>query len=302
MLKKLLIFLIFIFSFLIFVPYAKASTLYLSPGSTNMPAGSVVSVSVGINTGGESVNGVSAYLSYPSDKLEVAWVSAGSAFSIEAEATYGGGSIRISRGSISGVVGNVTVATIGFTGKAQGTATVAFVGGSAAPRTSDSSDSLNLGGSSGGVYTVIAPLPITPTPTGGEVPKLLISNVKASAISTNSATITWETNEQSDSTLEFGLFAQDYFISISDKNLTFDHSIKVEGKALTPGTTFHFIVKSKDEAGNEAVSKDYTFKLKGFSDTSTNLTSTVLYAILIIIAIAVIGGVLVFLKKKLKLH
>lgn len=262
--KKLIIFLIFIFSFLIFVRYAKASTLYLSPGSTNIPAGSVVSVSVGINTAGESVNGVSAYLSYPTDKLEVAWISYGSRFDLAAEGTYGGGSIRISRGSISGVVGNVNVATVGFKGKSLGTATVAFVGGSAAPRSSDSSDSLNLGGSSGGIYTVVAPLPITPTPTGGEVSKLLISNVKVNAISTNSATITWETNEKSDSTLEFGLFAKDYFISVSDKNLTLDHSIKVEGKALTPGTAFHFIVKSKDEAGNEAVSSNQTFQLKGY--------------------------------------
>src|SRR3989304_6359093 len=152
--KKFSLFLFFIFYFLFFTSSALASTFYLSPGSRNIPQGSTVSVNVGINTAGESVNGVSTYLSYPADKLDVAWISYGSRFDIAAEGTYGGGSIRISRGSVAGEVGNVNIATIGFRGKALGTtATVAFVGGSAAPRTSNSSDSLNLGGSSGGVYT-----------------------------------------------------------------------------------------------------------------------------------------------------
>lgn len=262
--KKLLLFLFFIFYFLIFTPSAFASTLYLSPGSANIPQGTTVSVNVGINTAEESVNGASAYLSYPDDKLEVAWISYGSRFDIAAEGTYGGGSIRISRGSVSGVVGNVNLATIGFKGKGLGQATVVFVGGSAAPRSSDSSDSLNLAASSGGVYTVVAPQPVTPTPTGQQAAKFLISNVKVSAISTNSATITWETNRESDSTLEYGLTPNKYFLTFYDKTPTVTHTAKLEGVALAAGTLFHFRVKSKDAKDNEAVSSDYTFQLRGF--------------------------------------
>jgi len=264
MFKKLLIFLITLVAFLTFASLSFASTLYLSPGSANIPQGTIRSVSIGINTAGESVNGVSAYLSYPADKLEVAYLSYGSRFDLAAEGTYGGGSIRISRGSIAGVVGNVNIATIGFKGKSLGTATVAFVGGSAAPRTSDSSDSLNLGGSTGGTYTVVVPPPVTPTPTGGQSAKLLISNVKVSDISTSAATISWETNEKSDSTVEYGLTQDKYFLSLSDETLSATHTAKLEGEVLTPGVTYHFRVKSKDEKDKEAVSSNYTFQLKGY--------------------------------------
>ena len=164
MIKKVIILFIFTVSFLTFVSSTFASTLYLSPGSANIPQDTTLSVNVGINTENESVNGVSIYLSYPLDLLEVEWISYGSKFDIAAEGTYGEGSIRISRGSVSGVVGNVPIATIGFRGKSQGTATVAFVTGSAAASSSDSSDSLNLPGSNAGVYTVVAPKLTTATP------------------------------------------------------------------------------------------------------------------------------------------
>ena len=149
MLRKIILIIpIFIISSIVLSGSAFASTLHLSPSSSTVGVGSTMSVQVRLNTAGESVNGISAYLSYPADKLDVAWISYGSAFSIAAEGAYGGGGIRISRGNISGVSGNLLIATIGFRGKAQGSGTVSFIGGSAAPRASDSSDSLNLGGSS----------------------------------------------------------------------------------------------------------------------------------------------------------
>ena len=274
MFKKLLIFLITLVAFLTFASLSFASTLYLSPGSANIPQGTIRSVSIGINTAGESVNGVSAYLSYPADKLEVAWISYGSRFDLAAEGTYGGGSIRISRGSISGVVGNVNLATIGFKGKSLGTATVAFIGGSAAPRSSDSSDSLNLGGSTGGTFTIGEPLKVTPTAT--DTAKPIISNIKTTNISTNSATVVWETDEMSDSTLEYGLTPNKYFLTIFDKTLAATHSAKLEGEPLTPGAIFHFRVKSKDKFNNEGISKDSNFQLIGHNisikalDTKSN--------------------------------
>jgi hypothetical protein len=273
MFKQKLAFLILIFSFLIFVPHASASTLYLSPGSANIPQGSVVSVSIGLNTGGDSVNGVSAYLAYPADKLEVAWISYGGAFSIAAEGTYGGGGIKISRGSISGVTGSVNVATVGFRGKALGSATVAFIGGSGAPRASDSSDSLNLGGSSGGTFTVVAPLSggqagktATPSPAKDQkVPG--ISNINVSLISTTAATISWVTDEEASSVVEYGLQSNKYFLAAGDQALTTSHVVKIEGPVLSPGTIFHYRIRSKDTAGNEGVSADKTFKLKGYNVT-----------------------------------
>lgn len=281
MLKNLLTFLIFIFSFLvlsfgeglIFVPSSFASTLYLSPQSANIPAGGTISVQVRLNTQGESINGVSAYLSYPSDKLDVASIGYGGSFSIAAEGAYGGGGIRISRGSISGVVGDVNIATVSFRGKSQGVATVSFIGGSAAPKTSDSSDSLNLGGSGGGSYTVgpgQKSVTSTTPPKGpvstlkADTEKPIITNITVSSISTNSATITWQTNEKADSTVEYGL-GDKYFLDRTDNNLVTDHAITLEGQVLTPGTMLHFRVKSKDETNNEGISGDRSFNLKGYS-------------------------------------
>jgi hypothetical protein len=272
MLKKFLGIFTFIFSLLFFAPSVSASTLYLSPGSANIPQGSTVSVSVGLNTKGESVNGVSAYLTYPADKLTVAWISYGGSFAIAAEGTYGGGSIRISRGSVSGVVGSVNVATIGFKGKTQGPATVYFAGGSGAARTSDSSDSLNLGGSTGGTFTVTAPLPAgqtaTSTASAAKDQKTpIITNVIVNSVSTASATISWTTDEKADSQVEYGLQADKYFLSLIDPVLTTDHTIKVQGPALTSGALFHFRVKSRNAAGAEGVSTDKTFQLKGYNIT-----------------------------------
>jgi hypothetical protein len=274
MLKQKLAFLVLFFSFLIFVPHASASTLYLSPGSANIPQGSTVSVSVGLNTKGESINGVTAYLNYPSDKLEVAWVSYGGSFAIAAEGTYGGGAVRISRGNISGVVGNVNIATIGFRGKTQGPATVYFAAGSGAARASDSTDSLNLGGSTGGTFTVVAAVPGGQTGTAAISPATMkdqkaptITNINVSLISTSGATISWTTDEKADSQVEYGLQSGKYFLSLIDPNLTTNHTVKVQGTAFIPGMLYHFRVKSRDDAGNEGASNDATLQLKGYSVT-----------------------------------
>jgi hypothetical protein len=273
MFRQKLAFLILFFSFLFFAPSAFASTLYLSPGSANIPQGSVVSVSIGLKTGGDSVNGVSAYLSYPADKLEVVWISYGGSFTIAAEGAYGGGGIKISRGSISGVTGSVNVATVGFRGKALGAATVAFIGGSGAPRTSDSSDSLNLGGSSGGTFTVIAGVPgeQSGSATTQELVKdqkaPSISGINVGLISTTAATIFWTTDEKADSTVEYGLNSNKYFLSTGNQALVTSHALKIEGPAMTPGTLFHYRIRSKDAAGNEGISPDKTFKLKGHNVT-----------------------------------
>jgi len=133
---------------------AFASTLYLSQNSGLLTSGNTFSVDVVLDTNSESINGISAYLSYPTDKLEVTGISYGTAFPVEAAEIDTNGIIEISRGSYTGEVGNVSVATISFIAKEQGQAAISFVNGSAAPRTSDSSDSLDLSQSTGGVFTI----------------------------------------------------------------------------------------------------------------------------------------------------
>lgn len=246
-----------------------ASTLSLSPGSGNIYIGSTKTVSVVLNTGGEAVNAVSAYLSYPADKMDVAWVSPGGAFSIQAENSYGGGVVKISRGNFSGVSGRITVATIGFRGKAAGSATVSFIGGSAVPRASDSSDSLNLGGSAGGVYVVGGSAPAgesKPIKEAGiaENVVLALSDLKITSVSTNSAVISWKTNLEADSLIDFGLDADKYFLNTSSNQLTKDHVIKLENPFFAPGLLLHFKVTSRIESGSVS-SKDTILQLPGYS-------------------------------------
>lgn len=253
---------ILLFSLIILWPKnAWASTLYLSPGGSSINLGGTLAVQVRLAAGGDSVNGVSAFLSYPSDKLDVVYVNYGGSFSIAAEGSYGGGSIRISRGNISAVSsGDVNVATVGFRGKSLGLATVTFVGGSAAPRATDSSDSLNLGASRGGSYSIV---PAAPQPSADTTPAK-ITNLTATEVATNSATITWNTDKKTDSNLEYGLEKDKYLLTVSKPDLVNDHSIQLEKIALSPGTKLHFHVKSKGANGVEAISGDSTIQLKGY--------------------------------------
>lgn len=256
-----------LFVFLFSAKGAFASTLHLSPGSGTVGVGGTLAVRVTLNTQGEGVNGVSAYLSYPSDKLDVAYVTGAGTFGIEAEKSFGGGAIRISRGSINPVSGNVTVATIGFRGKSLGSATVSFIGGSAAPRASDSSDSLNLAASTGGIYSVVAGQPTGQSGKQEPTEDILgpkVSEVTVSEVTTTTATITWKTDELADSQVEYGLAAEKYFLSATTSELTTDHSMTLDSPLFVPGGEFHFRVIAKDKEDNVSIDNDMVFHLKGY--------------------------------------
>lgn len=266
---KALIFSLHIILFLSLAGSASASTFNLSPASGNVAIGENIAVKINLNTGGDAVNAVSVFLSYPSDKLDVAYVTAGSAFSIEAEKSFGGGVVKISRGNINPVTGSVTVATVGFKGKAEGTAAVAFIAGSAVPRAGDSSDSLNLSGSSGGTYAIVKGKPKpSESPaviqTKEPVKAPVISDIEVSNITTKSATISWITDSLSDSNIEYGLEKGSYFLSASNGNFTTEHEITLEGPLLTSGAKFHFRVFSKDKLNNLSTSEDMSFELIGY--------------------------------------
>ena len=87
----------------------------------------------------------------------------------------------------------------------------------------------------------------------------LITLVTISEISENVATITWTTNEPSDSTIDYatGPVGLPYNMSASDYGMVTAHSVALTG--LVPGQTYHFRAKSKDFDKNEGVSSDYQF-------------------------------------------
>jgi hypothetical protein len=84
----------------------------------------------------------------------------------------------------------------------------------------------------------------------------VLSAVSASVGSTN-ATVVWTTDEPADSQVEYGLTTSYGSSTTLDTSLVTSHSQLVSG--LTAATLYHCRVKSRDGAGNLAVSGDFTF-------------------------------------------
>jgi hypothetical protein len=106
----------------------------------------------------------------------------------------------------------------------------------------------------------------------------VISAVAAGSINSIGATITWTTNEASDSQADYGTTTS-YGSTMSSASLTTvtSHSVVLSG--LAASTLYHYRVKSKDIAGNLTTSADYTFttaaaSATAFSDNFNSGTAT----------------------------
>ncbi|MCG3111081.1 MAG: fibronectin type III domain-containing protein [Candidatus Manganitrophus sp. SB1] len=106
----------------------------------------------------------------------------------------------------------------------------------------------NLATSGDHTFTTPAPPDTTP-PT--------FSGISAGSISSSSVTISWTTNELSDTQVQYGTTTAYGSSSVLNTTLATAHSERLIG--LTPATTYHFRVLSKDAAGNLATSGDNTF-------------------------------------------
>ena len=95
----------------------------------------------------------------------------------------------------------------------------------------------------------------------------VISNVQATAITASGATITWTTDEASNSVVEYGLTTS-YGSTASNATNVTSHSMPLTG--LSGNTLYHYRVKSTDAAGNTATSVDHSFQTGG----STNYVPT----------------------------
>ncbi|MGH7196419.1 MAG: fibronectin type III domain-containing protein [Candidatus Saccharimonadales bacterium] len=85
----------------------------------------------------------------------------------------------------------------------------------------------------------------------------VISNVASNNVTATGATITWNTNEVSDSQVEYGTTTAYGQSTPPNATMVADHSASLSG--LQPGTTYHYRVLSRDGAGNVATSTDETF-------------------------------------------
>jgi len=88
----------------------------------------------------------------------------------------------------------------------------------------------------------------------------LISKVTISNITGNSAVISWVTNEQSTGEVEYGNTISYGSSTPSEAQAINKHAVTLSG--LSENATYHFRVKSRDAAGNDSVSDDYSVNTK----------------------------------------
>ena len=93
-----------------------------------------------------------------------------------------------------------------------------------------------------------------------------ISAVAASGVTSSAATVTWTTNEASNTQVDYGTTTA-YGSSRTTSTLVTSHSRSLSG--LTPLTLYHYRVKSTDAAGNLVTGTDNTFT------TTANVAPTV---------------------------
>jgi hypothetical protein len=93
----------------------------------------------------------------------------------------------------------------------------------------------------------------------------VINHVLVAETSDSTASITWKTDENASSQIEYGGSTSYGQSTNLDKTLKTDHSVKLEG--LTPATVYHFRVKSADKYGNPGVSADFSLTTKDLIPT-----------------------------------
>ncbi|GJQ35093.1 MAG: hypothetical protein JETCAE01_11030 [Anaerolineaceae bacterium] len=102
----------------------------------------------------------------------------------------------------------------------------------------------------------------------------VISNIFATVNPDGTVTITWDTDEASDSRVDFGTDSNNLNLNSTDSALVTSHSITLTG--LTPNTTYYFRVTSADASANPSTSPiapatlDFTTPSGTLGDTLLN--------------------------------
>jgi len=242
--------------------------LSLSPATGSYNIGDSFSVEVGVNTNGQNVVVVAAYLNYNSSYFRADSIdTTGSIFTTEAEKTIDSttGVIKITRGiptpgvnTTSGKVATINFTAISATSPSTDNITFDFAAGSTLESNVILDDGLGtdiLNGVYNARYTVIQggdSLDLTPP---------AVSLISVVSITASGATINWTTNELADSQVEYGLTTSYGSQTILESSLAISHSVVISG--LSSGTIYHYRIKTKDASGNLATTGDRTFTTTG---------------------------------------
>ena len=99
----------------------------------------------------------------------------------------------------------------------------------------------------------------------------VISAVSAGSITAGSASISWTTNEGATTQVEYGTTTAYGSTSSLDSSLVTAHSTTLAG--LTSNTLYHYRVISRDAAGNQSTSADYTFTTAATDTTAPTISA-----------------------------
>lgn len=242
---------------------SQTASLSLSPSSTSVNVNNTFTVGIVLNTGGQAAYGVDVNkLHFNPSLFQVVDADSGTAgvqispgalmaLTIVNTVDNTAGTIQFSQLATPGSTynGSGTLATVTFRAIAAGTssATFDFTLGSGTDSNVAGLGGDLLGSVSSGSYTGNA-LDVTPP---------VISAISAGSITQTGATITWTTNENSDTQVDYGTTASYGNSTTLNSSLVTSHSATLSG--LSAGTVYHYRVKSRDAAGNLAQSSDQTF-------------------------------------------
>jgi|GEM_PF-1151214 len=247
--------------------YADASSITLSANKSTVASGGSVVVSIYMNGGGSAIDAVEADLNYSASKLQYVGFSAtGSAFEISAQHdSASDGLATVARGTTSPVSGAGLIGAVTFKAlSSSGSATVSVASSSALASAGASVPyvtrdvTINFGAAAVSSSAAAPAVPAAPKDTTPPV----IAAVKATSVTPFGATITWTTNEASDSAVDYGLDTN-YGLGASSTTAVTSHSVALNSGFLSPQLLIHYRVKSTDGAGNVAVGQDQTLELPG---------------------------------------
>lgn len=164
----------------------------------------------------------------------------------------GGSSILAGTATLGTPANGFTIVSGGtYLGLAAGQSQTVLVSYMPTGSTNGDSQTVTFTGGGGTTATVSGQLASSrPTPP-------VISGVGASSIGSNSALVSWTTDQNASSVVQYGLTTS-YGLGVTNTSLVQSHQINLT--QLTPGTTYHYIVQSSNQSGLTSVSGDFTFQ------------------------------------------
>ncbi len=115
----------------------------------------------------------------------------------------------------------------------------------------------NMGGSRRDAFVVKVPSQLLVSASSGDTTPPVLSAVSVSQVTSGGASLSWTSSEASDSQVEYGPTTAYGSVTSLDPALVVSHAQTPSG--LAAGTLYHCRARSRDAAGNLAVSGDFTF-------------------------------------------